>query len=284
MKSIFVLGASSWIGHDVCIQLQKDFSDFEIIGTYQNHRPNLPIKLLQTHSRDYSPLVQILKTYRPKIIFNLLRGEDLDTFQLHQELCQITRDHDSYYAYFSSFNALDANLNSEHYEDEVPNAQSDYGRFKAKCEQELNNLGNNFVIFRFAATHGYAPFRLSRTESFLQKLKNGEKIVVEQGIVQNRTSTRQLALMVSSVAKNQGKGVFHLGTIEPSCEISFLQKLATSFGYEKERVEKGPENKCNAFMVPKKIFELCGDGLKFTEDEAIKDILAIKELSSYISV
>ena len=108
-------------------------------------------------------------------------------------------------------------------------------------------------------------------------------MTVEQGIIQNRTATSQLTDMMAAVAMQRGKGVFHLGPIDSSEEITFLRSLATAFGHSEKQIVQGSINRCNAFMVPRKIFSLCGKEFKFYEKDAIENIRKMGGLQKYVN-
>ena len=136
-------------------------------------------------------------------------------------------------------------------------------------------------FFRFAATHGWAPNRISRTESFLQKLKRGEKITVNTGIIQNRSFVGDLAGMIVDVALKRGQGVFHLGPITYSFEHDFLRELSLLFGYSSDLIIEGEHTPTNAYMVPEKIFELIGQKWKKLESDTLSVVTKCKELQKY---
>ena len=72
-----------------------------------------------------------------------------------------------HYSYASSFNACDAQLSNPHLEDKLSQAQSEYGIFKSRCEEEMKSSSKSYSIFSFSATHGWALNRTGRTEAFL---------------------------------------------------------------------------------------------------------------------
>ncbi|MCP4178319.1 MAG: sugar nucleotide-binding protein [bacterium] len=280
--NILILGASSWIGYYLVKSIIKIFPpNTQIFGTYNNNKPDINIQLFKVRNKNNQKMLELLDLHKINIVYNLNRGEDSDGFLLHKNLINYSNLNNCYYVFFSSFNAVDANTESNHYESEKPGSHSEYGSFKAMCENELEQFCSNYCIFRFAATHSWAPNRESRTENFLKKLKNGEVIKINRGIIQNRTETSYLTDMFTAVTSRNGQGIFHLGTVEPSDELVFSRKLATAFGYSKEQIIEGDITPCNAFMVPEKIFQLCGDQYKITEDDVIEELKKSKSLQKY---
>ena len=282
MKKILMLGSSGWIAHYLIPSLQKHISDCNILGSRVNNTSEHAIENFVATSSELDIIDQKISSFKPDIIINMTRGEDDDAFLMHKYLIDTCKKNNTHYNYFSSFNALDANIAQEHYEDEMPNAQTEYGIFKAKCESELLANGSNFSIFRFGATHGWAPNTKSRTELFLEHMLSGESLPVDTGILQNRLATNHMADMMAAVLTKNGEGVFHFGAIDGSEEIDFLRDLAESFGHPREQVTTGGTNQCNALMIPERTLQLIGKDYERTQEETIKAVRHMIRLSSYL--
>ncbi|WP_127716957.1 NAD(P)-dependent oxidoreductase [Halobacteriovorax sp. HLS] len=282
MKKILLLGSSGWIAHYLIPSLQKHISECNILGSRVTNTSEHSIENFIATSSDLDIIDQKIKVFNPDIIINMTRGEDDDAFTMHKYLIDRCKSSSIHYNYFSSFNALDANISTEHYEDELPNAQTDYGLFKARCEEELFANGSNFSIFRFGATHGWAPNSKSRTELFLEHMLSGESLPIDAGVLQNRLATNHMADMMAAVLKMKGEGVFHFGAVDGSEEIDFLRDLAESFGYPREQVTLAGTNQCNALMIPERTLQLIGKEYEKTEADTIKAVRHMIRLSSYI--
>jgi len=282
MNKILILGSSGWISHYLITSLKKHFGDCQILGSCVNHRPEHDIDFFKASSSQIEIIDEQINIFSPTIVINMTRGEDDGGFALHEYLIDSSKSSGFHYNYFSSFNALDANLESEHYEDELPNASSDYGKFKAKCENELTNSAENYSIFRFGATHGWAPNRHSRTESFLETMLSGESITVDTGVLQNRLATNHMADMMAAVLLKKGEGVFHFGAIDGSEEVEFLRNLAESFGHPREQIITGKENLCNALMIPERTLQLIGKEYEKSEEDTIFAVRHMIRLAPYL--
>lgn len=282
MKKILLLGSSGWVAHYLIPSLQKHISGCQILGSVVNNTPEHNIETFKATSDDLEVIDAKIKGFSPDIIVNMTRGEDDNSFQLHKLLIESCNSNDIHYNYFSSFNALDANKEQEHYEDDLPNAQSEYGIFKAKCENELSKSSNNHSIFRFGATHGWAPNRLSRTETFLEHMLSGESLTIDTGVLQNRLATNHMAHMMAAVLEKSGEGVFHFGAVDGSEEIDFLRDLAESFGHSKEQIVEGATNVCNALMIPERTLQLIGKDYEKTEADTIHAVRHMIRLSQYL--
>jgi dTDP-4-dehydrorhamnose reductase len=252
-----------------------------IIGTYNKRKPVFNFPLVALSNTDQDQVLELLEREQVTAVVNMTRGEDEIDFTMHRKLIDFGNSHGVHYFYASSFNACDAQLAEDHRESELPSAQSDYGKFKARCEQALMSDSKRFAIFRFSATHGWAPNRCARTEDFLKKVSSGEKVTVHQGIMQNRTAVTDLAGMMAAVIVAKGEGVFHLGTVDASDEIDFLRRLAREFGYDDSLVIPGDASPTNANMVPGKILRMFGNEFFRTETDTITSVGRVPELAPY---
>lgn len=279
---IALLGCSGWISSYLVKALASRIPETFLVGTYANTPPTTKIFSKQLANTDIEEMLSFLEKEKVSAIVNLTRGETESDFLAHQGIIAFCNCEKIPYYYCSSFNACDAQLTHDHLESEQASAKSEYGKFKAKCEEELIKNCNHYAIFRFSATHGWAPNRISRTEEFLRKLKNNETVSVHRSIIQNRTAVTHLAAMMAAVIANEGRGIFHLGTVDTSDEIDFLKKLAQAFGYDPSKVNSNEELPTNANMVPKRILEMFGKEFEITEAETISVVSNMPGLQQYM--
>jgi dTDP-4-dehydrorhamnose reductase len=279
---LFVHGISGWIGFYAAEYVSRVLPHIELYGTHRAPaftptQGNLRVLKIEK-SRD---CLDLLRQIKPEFFLNLARGEMEEDFSVHQSLIEALNSLGSHYSYTSSSNACDNNASETHHESEKSNAKSDYGKFKARCEVELEKYSNSFSAFRFSAIHGWAPNRRARTETFLQRLRAGEQIKVNCGILQNRTFVGDLAGMMVDATLNRGRGIFHLGTVDFSDELDFLRGLASVFGYPEDQVVRGDLMPCNIVMAPQKILELFGGKWRRTEAETLDSVAKSVPLRQY---
>ncbi len=276
---IAIIGCSGWIAHYLALALPGRAQRASIIGTYNSRKPSISFPTVSLSNADHDQMLDLLEREEVTSIVNMTRGEGEVDFAMHRKLIDFGNSHGVHYSYASSFNACDAQLEHDHNESELPSAQSEYGKFKTRCEQALSSLSKKFAIFRFSATHGWAPNRCARTEEFLKKIASGEKVIVPQGIIQNRTAVSDLAAMMAAVIATHGEGVFHLGTVDASDEVEFLKKLANEFGHDPSLVLAGDPMPTNANMVPGKVFTMFGEEFRRTERNTLLTVGKIPELA-----
>ena len=281
---ILVNGLTGWIGHYLAEYLHAFYPEFELLGLCRKLPPT-KIERLNSLIQIQSNLqcAKILSDLRPDVFINLGRGEAEDDFIAHQDSIEALNSFGGHYAFASSFNACDGQLLHSHLEDEPPNAHSHYGVFKGRCEEALKSNSHSFTVFRFAATHGWASNRISRTEEFLQRLVGGKSVRVARGIFQNRTFVGDLAGMIADLSVGRIQGVCNLGTEDGSDEVDFLRMLAVGFGYDASFVEEEGSNSVNAFMVPRRIYEVFGNKWRLVESNTVDRVVLSPELQKYRS-
>jgi dTDP-4-dehydrorhamnose reductase len=280
---ILILGASGWLGHYLMPEILRRSPSSTIIAAYGSKPPLLsaervrPIKLRSTD-------VHALKSLKARVVVNLTRGEAEEDFAFHQNLIGYCNENGARYVYASSSNAVDADVSKPHPETQEPESQSEYGKFKARCEIALKEQCPNSVVFRFSATHGWAPNRIARTEEFLKKLKEGQAVSAYQGVIQNRTFVGDLATMVATLTlDDRAKGVLHLGTLDASEELLFLRRLARAFGYSENQVIAGENNPWNAFLLTGRWRQIYPEIPLPMEESTIQGVARQPELQQYRS-
>lgn len=282
-KRIIVLGSSSWIGHYIVDALTNCSEPIDVVGVSRSGMSQTNIKTVQLANHERTEICALIDTIRPHALVNLARGEDDDGFNLHLALIDKLNAIGCHYAFASSSNAVDANCHRPHDEHEKPNSQSDYGKFKGKCELALAQSSSGYSIFRFAAVHGWAPNRVARTEEFLLKLKAGDNVSIARGVVQNRCFVGDVAAMMVGVIRKSGEGLFNLGTVDYSEEIDFLRWIAVAFGYSEERVIAADQNDFKAIMLPSRILELLGDQFRKSEQDTVRAVRNQLSLRKYVA-
>lgn len=276
---VLILGSSGWIAH----YLIKDLIDkkYEVIGISNKSEPKYNIKNCRVDISN-DKFLGTIKEVNADIVINMIHSDDyIRCLELHKELIEHCLDSNKDYVYMSSGNALDGDVTRVHEEDEAPNASSEYGQYKAKCEEVLNKSKLEALIIRFPQIHGYAPNRVSRTEEFLKQLSSGDKVLIPQGIIQNRLHVSDLSSIITRLICDSQKGTFHLGANDYSDESIFRIKLAEAFGHSREQLELGEDYKFNTVIKPKRIYDLYDDEFRFDEQRTILKLSGDSTLFKY---
>jgi dTDP-4-dehydrorhamnose reductase len=278
-KKVLLLGSSGWVAHYVIPDLVK--MGFEVIGFSNSKKPHHDIENFHYDIENENYFSEI-KEVECDLIINMLHSKNYDrSFEVHCNTADYCKDTNKHYTYMSSSNAIDGDVTRPHYENEKAFGGSEYGKYKARCEHYLYENMPEALIIRFPATHGFAPNRISRTEEFLQKLQNGEKVPCYKGVYQGRPFVGHLSKMITKAVSELESGIFHLSTLDESDQIDFLTKVANEFGYTDDQVVIDKEINWNMTITPKKIFEKYGDDYKFIEDDTIRMLGECSHLSKY---
>ncbi len=277
---LIIHGVSSWIGYYLVSALSKTRPSTEVVGLYRNTIPILKTKIKCLSSKNFDDVKRFTDDFRPTAIINLARGEDEEAFALHQYFINFSNTNDGYYSFASSANAVDANYLNFHDEEELPNAQTDYGKYKAKCEMELRESSKRFSILRFSAVHGWSPYGERRTETFLRELKDKGQVVATVGVFQNQIAVTDLGEMIACVLLRQGQGTFHLGPVDYLEHIDFLRKLAIGFGYNSTQIIDGEKKPFNLVVTPRRITAFDGSFKKSVLD-TVRSVIGTPEFEIY---
>ncbi len=282
-RTILILGASSWIGHYLTGELHTITTDIpvKIIGTFCANKPAKPDDVFPFDFRAPASLFSFLADSRPDIVINLLGGVDESLFQFNRKLAGILAENDSHHVFMSSSMVFDGRANQPHTETDVTQGKSDYGVFKARCEEVVRSVAGDYSIVRISAVHGFAPNKISRTERFLKRLAQNEIIEVDSGVFQNRLSIAQMSKMLAALVITSAQGIFHLGTSDQSEEIDFLGRMAEIFGYSRTQLVVKPAPAKYLTVIPNNIFNVVGDGFKRTELDTLHEIRALPEFQKY---
>ncbi len=280
-KNVLILGISSWIG-SLLADVYRD-NDFSVTGTVNSSQIsfNRAIKIIKISNSELDRYRSVITSSEPTLIINLLRGEDVDGFELHKCILNLINKSNIHYIYASSVLALDGYKGVDLVESLDPMSISDYGLFKAQCELEIKKFDVSHTIIRFSSVQGWVPHKPTRNQSFLSKLQNNALVTVDTGIIQNRFLASKLVDVIYRLSQDRIQGVVHIGTSDSSEELYFLKKQAILFGYSEELVVAGKQRSVNLVAIPDRIYTLYDDQYRFTEDQTLSGLLKIEGLEKY---
>lgn len=282
MTPVLILGITSWIGFRLTERLQAQSGEWHVAGTSRTSDAVGGLNA-ELHKAATKPgIKRVLETTQPRIVINLLRGEDADGMAVHRAVLEWCADNDAVYCYASSALALDAYSDILLTEGLPARGISPYGQFKQACEVALQARPDcRSLILRFASIQGWVPHKTTRNEAFLRKLAAGEDVVVDCGVFQNRILDRTLAAAVVDLLAAGVTGVVHLGAADASEEYNFLRRVAEAFGYDSAHVKPGPSRSVNLVVQPRRLYQLFGDRYRVTEEQAVRALLDYEGLRRY---
>lgn len=271
---ILVLGVNSWIGS--CLVTALSGPEHKLIGTSRKNLISDNLKNLKVYkcssSKDYFDLIQHSDV---DVVINLLRGEKEEDFFIHESIVQVCKLKEVFYCYASSALALDGYDYTDNLtEDLEAKASSDYGVFKARCENNILEVKSlKSLILRFSSIQGWPLHKVARNELFCRKIINGDKVFVDRGVIQNRLYDQDLVKMIVLLLMDKKEGVYHLGASDFSEEFFFLKKICKKFNLDDSLVLEGNLKHLNANLNINR-FAQEYPAFSFSENDTLNKIVA----------
>jgi dTDP-4-dehydrorhamnose reductase len=276
--TVLVLGCTSWIGFKLSLKLFEE--GFAVNGQSRTINHDMYWLKNQYAINDPNEMERLIESLQPSIIINLLRGEDDNGWDMFRKSVTVP----CYYVYLSSSLVLedygpDVNL----YDELAPKAHSPYGAFKARCELYLKSVQRKHLIVRFNSIHGCTPHKVTRTQSFLEKLQSGANIMVDTGVVQSRLYDEDFISILLTHIKNETFGTLHIASNSATEEIDFLRQLAATFNYSQNTIIPGSKRFLANSLVPSKSMFLNHTPYKLDDEVLLSKLKSDTGLNTYIS-
>jgi dTDP-4-dehydrorhamnose reductase len=236
MKKILIFGITGTVGEALAEELSRD-ENFEIYGTYFKDTPSITYKkCYQMDIADPNKLDVILNEVKPDLVVSALRGDFQEQLLFHKHLAEYLKVNKGICYFCSTANVFDKDSTKPHYENDVCESTTDYGKFKIECEKILKEiLGDNAVILRFSQIWGKTSPRMV---SLLEKLQNNEEVEVYSNAYMNRITDKMVAKKMAYIIKEDLRGIFHIGTVDPVSEKDFVTELIEKLGYKDVKLKE----------------------------------------------
>ena len=277
-QSVLVLGCTSWVGFKLSLKLFEQ--GFAVIGQSRTINHDMYWLKNQYAINDPNEMESLIECLQPSIIINSLRGEDNNGWDMFRKSVTVP----CYYVYLSSSLALEGYSPDVNLCDElVPKAHSPYGAFKARCELYLKSVQKKHLIVRFNSIHGCVPHKVTRTQSFLEKLQSGANIMVDTGVVQSRVYDEDLINILFNHIKHETSGTLHVASNSATEEIDFLKQLAATFNYSQSTIISGSKRVLANSLLPSKSMFLNHTPYKLDDEVLLSKLKSDPGLNKYIS-
>ncbi|MGE7997974.1 sugar nucleotide-binding protein [Lysinibacillus sp. NPDC093190] len=229
MNKILILGASGLIGKAI---IEEYKNDFDLYGTYSSSITNLPReKQFQLDITQIDRFKKMLKTINPDIVISCLRGDFNQQLEFHKQLATELKNSKGILYYFSTANVFDGDFSKPHFESDSCLAESDYGSFKIKCENTLQQIiGERAIIIRIPAIWGKNSPRMNLIK---KGIEDNQVIDVYSNLECNNLLDTQLAKQLKYIIDNKLKGIFHLGSIDTMTQATFFERLINGLSDKK---------------------------------------------------
>ena len=270
--NILVLGASGYVGSKVREVLLTEHE--AVYGTYckQKQEYENDSYMLQYEVGNDKNLIHMLETINPDVVISSLRGEFSLQLHKHEIIADFLMNKpNKRMIYISTANVFDGAMGQEHEEMDVPKAESEYGKFKIKCEELLSNkLMNANIIIRIPGVLGK---NCPRVLEFIHNMKHQLPIQTYENIYMNYTTNQQIAEWIQYIIRNDLRGVFHIGS-KDVCEYThFQEQLRQGIGLSKPIYQVEPsEVKLYQAVLPNR--KEIPESMQVTIQDIISDLVS----------
>lgn len=243
MDKILILGENGLIGRAISKRLRcQDFA--EIYGTYHSKVPRLKdgVKRFYLDIKTPEALILWLEENKPSYVISCLRGDFEDQLELHKQLAEKIQHTNTKLLFFSTANVFDGDLSRIHYEDDKTMAKSDYGRFKAECEDIIREiLPNDSVIVRLPMVLDYD---CKRIRDLKKAAKEGSAFTLYNNLHLNIETARSVARKTLRIIESKQSGLYHFGTSDEISHKAMYEQLSEllelkGIKFEVDEMEKG---------------------------------------------
>lgn len=215
---ILILGASGLVGKALFKELNQDY---EVYGTYNKQHEVLPKgKGFKLDMNDSKQLSNLLDEIRPVYVVSCLTGGFAAQLSCHQQVANYLKGNGGKLIFCSTANVFDGNPWHAHDELEKPYPISQYGKFKVRCEEMLEEiLGENSVIVRLPGIMGHD----SRDWKEIQDGYNKGSINMFSNVYVTKNTDVNVAKSIHYIITQGLEGIIHL-TSKDIVKMSDLTK------------------------------------------------------------
>lgn len=221
---ILLLGASGFVGKQVKKAVEQ--AGHEVLGTYcsQDAAYAQDTAFRRLDIAQEGALEALLDEWQPELIISSLRAAFSVQRQAHETIADyLTEKKDGRLIFVSTANVFDADFSHSHTEEEQPDAESEYGLYKAECEAMLcKRLGERLAIIRIPMVWDRECPRIRQLRVAQQ---SGKRLPMWQGLLVNYATPQQIGAVIAYIIKENRHGVFHVGTDDLMDCYEFYRKI-----------------------------------------------------------
>lgn len=229
------------MGRAIISEISKH-NGFEVYSTYFKNPTALnQEKSFRLDIADLDNLDKILNAIKPQIVISCLRGDFNKQLILHIKVAEYLKEICGKLYFCSTTNVFDKDFSRPHYEDDLPNSDTDYGLYKIKCEKKITEiLHDNACILRLP---GVWAKDSQKMKQLLKLLKDNGNVLVYPKLFINAITDKMIALKVIYIIEHNLNGIFHLVSEDVVNYKDFYIELINKLGFENVRVEENIDEK-----------------------------------------
>jgi len=295
-KKLLIIGGASLVGSTIIDYAKNDYEIF----TTENNTPitnpkasSIKVNLLD----DQKQILDYIEKIKPSAVIHTVAFPNVDFCESNHELTdllhvKITKDIseicssvNSKLIYFSTDAVFSGNNSTCYNELDTPNPLSYYGKTKLEAEKIILQNTDN-IILRTTVIYGW-HIRSRFTNWVLDTLKNKKPVTAFIDQYNTPTLVDDLAKSIFSIIEKDLSGLFHASGKSCLNRFEFAQKLAISFGLDKNLVV--PTKSSDISQIAPRPKNGCLDsgqfedisGIKFNEiDSGIDHIFSLSNKST----
>lgn len=270
MHNVLILGGSGLVGTAVINEMNK-YSQFNVHSTYfQNPVLLNRDKNFKLDIEDPDNVSGILNTLKPNIIVSCLRGDFNKQLIMHMKIADYLKKNGGNLYFFSTTNVFDNDFSRPHYEDDMPNSQTDYGQYKIECEKKIIEvLHDNACILRLPQVWGKSSPRMSE---LLNSLKSNKDVIVFPKLFINTNTDVMIARQLCYIINNNLRGIFNLASVDVVNYKAFYYELIAKLGFNNAKLGENFEEGGYFALLSKRNKEFPAQ-LRFTNESVINCLI-----------
>lgn len=226
-KKILILGASGTVGSAV-FRILSGHREWTVTGTWHSAEPEEKAAMRHYSMDRPEELNFVLDEVQPDLIISSLTGNFEQQLRTHEQAADYLSRCGGKIIFISTANVFDGSLDVPHYEEDTRISVSDYGKFKIRCEEMLEErLGDRAMLVRL-------PFVWGRNSRRMREVKAGceaGKLEVYDGLMSNHAADLQIAKVVEWMVLEDAKGIFHIGCSDLIAYPDFIRGLIAAKGW-----------------------------------------------------
>lgn len=248
MKRIVVIGASSFIGANLCVRLRQKH---HVVGTYFHHRPRIDtVPCVKLPLSADSPMTETLLRLRPECII-YCAGERNESRCQTDPMGSLFLNSDAAIAiaesfvprgvrfFFFSSSKVFSGKKGNYDEGDTPDPTTAYGQAKREAEEALLEMENTFIL-RLGTIFGLGGVE---QDSFLSRLLyslwHGERVRLIRDEFRSFVAVEDLAHFVELLVEASPSkcGLYHVGSGIKETHFDFAEQVVAEFGLSQKLIE-----------------------------------------------
>lgn len=267
---ILILGASGLVGRSLVKELSHNIK-YDIYGTYNKNTPELTDKKsIKLNMKDLSQWEKILNNIRPDIVISALEGDFEEQLKLHNYIALFLSVYGGKIYFCSTAKVFDGDNSKVYYEKDIKIPESEYGKFKALCEDCLQHvLKEDACIIRLPQIIGK---KSPRIEKLKYNIESHNTLNLYSNLYINSNTEEMAAKQIKYIIEEDLKGIFHLGTEDLICHKDLYVELAKNIGFNNFKIKEETlplKKNYSAVLSTRKFLP---ERLKITHEHIIKSL------------